>query len=596
MYQKNVLLGASTISILFVGILILSLGSCAPKSTTEILWDEWGVPHIFSESTEGLFYAFGWAQMHSHADAILKAYGESRGRAAEYWGESHLRTDTIVHQVGIPERSKDWFAAQSRSYKSYIHAFTKGMNDYAAAHPETIGSEVGAVLPVTELDIMSHLQYIWHVIFIGGRNLSYAQRWLRAGSNAWAVGPSRSASGNPLLLSNPHLNWGGYLIWFESHLVSPDVNVYGASILGMPFQIMGFNNRIGWTDTVNTMDGADLFELTLTNGGYKWDEGVREFDKETVSLRVKQKDGTLREETLEIKRSLHGPVIAERGDKALAVRIAGLDQPHMIEQVWAMKRAQNLKQFESAVSRLQVPMLNFLYADRDGHIFYLFGGRTPRRAGGDWSDWSGVVSGDTSANLWSETHPYEDLPKVVDPPSGWLQNTNDPPWYCTFPRVLNPSDYPSYLAPKGMHLRAQKSSKLLLEDEKITFAEFLEYTMSTRVEMADRLLDDLIPAARALGGESLEEAADLLEAWDRKTDAQSRGAVLFNAWVNTMGREIFEMPWNPENPLNTPDGLRNPAAAVNALDKAAGIIRKELGAIDVPWGDVFRLRYWDKDL
>jgi acyl-homoserine-lactone acylase len=153
----------------------------------------------------------------------------------------------------------------------------------------------------------------------------------------------------------------------------------------------------------------------------------------------------------------------------------------MIEQVWTMKSAQKLAQFESAVSRLQVPMLNFLYADRDGHILYLFGGRTPRRSSGDWS---GVVSGDSSATLWTETHPYEELPKVIDPPSGWLQNTNDPPWYCTFPQKLNPDDYPSYMAPQGMHLRAQRSSKLLMEDEKITFDEFLEYKMSTRVEMA----------------------------------------------------------------------------------------------------------------
>jgi acyl-homoserine-lactone acylase len=271
MYKKNVLRGASTIPILFAAILIFSLGDCALKSKTEILWDKWGVPHIYSENTQGLFYAFGWAQMHCHADAILKAYGESRGRAAEYWGEPYLRTDRIVHQIGIPERSIAWFSVQSPEVKSSIRAFVQSMNDYAEAHSENIGEDARVVLPVTEYDIMSHLQYIWHVIFIGGRNFFDAQQWARAGSNAWAIGPSRSASGNALLLSNPHLNWGGYLMWFESHLVGPDVNFYGASILGMPFQIMGFNSHLGWTDTVNTMDGVDLFELALADGGYRWD-------------------------------------------------------------------------------------------------------------------------------------------------------------------------------------------------------------------------------------------------------------------------------------------------------------------------------------
>jgi acyl-homoserine-lactone acylase len=227
-------------------------------------------------------------------------------------------------------------------------------------------------------------------------------------------------------------------MWYESHLVGPDVNAYGANILGMPFQIMGFNDHIGWTDTVNTMDGADLFELSLVEEGYAWDGGVQDFVKTTVVIKVKEEDGTLAEETVEIKRSVHGPVISEKGDKAIAIRIAGLDQPHMIEQLWQIKKAKNLQEFETAISRLQVPLLNFLYADREGHIMYLFGGRTPKRSEGDWEHWSGVVPGDSSDWLWMETLTYQELPKVIDPPSGWLQNANDPPWYCTLVLHLSP--------------------------------------------------------------------------------------------------------------------------------------------------------------
>ena len=590
MKQKYAKLG------IFLLLVIICLGSCEKQSPTEILWDVWGVPHIYGRNTRELFYAYGWAQMHSHADAILKAYGEARGRAAEYWGRSALRTDKLVHLLGIPGRSRIWSEVQSPEFQENIAAFVKGMNDYAQTHPANIAADMKVVLPVKNQDIMAHLQYIWHLVFLGGRNFALADKWPGGGSNAWAVGPLRSASGHAFLLSNPHLSWGGYLMWYESHLIGPEINAYGANILGMPFQIMGFNDAIGWTNTVNTMDGADLYELRLVGDGYAWDGGVKDFVTKTVVLKTKEKDGILVEEPLEIRSSVHGPVVAQKGDKAIAIRIAGLDQPHMIEQLWQIKRSKNLEEFEKAVSRLQVPLLNFLYADREGHIMYLFGGRTPRRPDGDWDYWKGVVPGDSSARLWRETLSYQELPKVIDPPSGWLQNTNDPPWYCTFPQILDPKDYPPYLAPQGMHFRAQTSAKLLMNDESITFEEFMRYKMSTRVEIAERILDDLLPAVRSFGDERAQEAADLLQAWDRNVDAASRGAVLFNSWVNEMGNNFWAVPWSPDNPLNTPDGLADPIAAVKILERAARKVIKKYGSLDVSWGEVFRLRYAGADI
>jgi acyl-homoserine-lactone acylase len=147
-----------------------------------------------------------------------------------------------------------------------------------------------------------------------------------------------------------------------------------------------------------------------------------------------------------------------------------------------------------------------------------------------------------------------------------------------------------------MHFRAQSSAKLLMSDDSITFEEFIQYKMSTRVEMADRILDDLIQAVRSFGDERAQESADVLQAWDRKVDAESRGAVLFNMWVNEMGDSLFAIPWSPEDPLNTPDGLADPIAAVKTLESAARKVKKKYDALDVSWGEVFRLRYAGADL
>src|SRR5207247_1282681 len=160
-----------------------------------------------------------------------------------------------------------------------------------------------------------------------------------------------------------------------------------------------------------------------------------------------------REEKLLVKRSIHGPVIAEKQEKAIALRVAGLDRPGMLEQWWDMARAKSLAEFESAVKRLQLPMFNVIYADRDGHIMYVFNAQVPVRSKGDWTYWNGIVPGDTSETLWTQIHPYSDLPKVIDPPSHWLQNTNDPPWTTTLPYVLKPEKYPAYMAPHFMDFR-----------------------------------------------------------------------------------------------------------------------------------------------
>jgi acyl-homoserine-lactone acylase len=323
---------------------------------------------------------------------------------------------------------------------------------------------------------------------------------------------------------------------------------------------------------------------------------VRAFETRKETMKIRQADGSMKEEVLTIRESVHGPVVRELPGKALALRVAGLDQPNVISQYWSMIRSRSLAEFETAERPLQMPFFTVMYADRDGHIMHLFGGRTPVRPAGDY-DWSGIVPGTSSATLWTTTHPYAELPRVVDPPSGWLQNANDPPWTTTFPAAIDLARFPRYMAPRGMALRPQQSALLLMADPSITFDEFGAYKHSTRMLLADRVLDELVAAAKAAGGTAAEAAA-VLEKWDRSANADSRGAVLFEAWYRqaVRGGSIFAVRWNEAEPLATPRGLANPASAVNALVAAAEQVVKTRGALDVPWGDVFRLRVGGKDL
>jgi len=541
-------------------------------------------------------YAFGWAQMEAHGDRVLRLYGTARGRAAEYWGVQHLASDRQVRTLELPEHGRRWVENQEMPFKGYVKAFVAGMNAYAEAHPDQIDNAREVVLPIRPKDVFAHLLRAIHVNFAARGDLERAQRWRQAGSNAWAVGPSRSASGNAMLLTNPHLPWGGPFTWFEVQLAGPEFDAYGAALLGMPFPGIAFNQHLGWTHTVNTIDAADLYRLRLNDGGYVWNDDTRPFNTDPKILKVKQDDGSVRADTMVVRRSVHGPVVAQEEDTALALRIAGLPQSGLFEQYWRMLRATNLSQFEAELRRLQMPMFNTVYADEDGHILYHFGGRVPKRSRGDWAYWQGVVPGDTSATLWKTVHPYEDLPRVVDPPSGWVQNANDPPFTSTVPQRVDPSEVPAYMAPRRPDpstsmFRPQRSIEMVAGDSSITFEELQGYKNDTRMLAADRLLDDLLPAARQAESARVQRAAEVLADWDRTANAESQGSVLFSTWLRAMvgNGTPFETPYRPSAPRTTPDGLADPGAAVRALDQAAGRVMGRHDSLDVPWGAVYRL-------
>lgn len=574
-----------------------SFGSL-PKST-EILWDTYGIPHIYGKDTRSAFYAFGWAQMQSHGNLILRLYGQARGRAAEYWGDKYTESDRWVLSMGVPERARSWYEAQNPSFRSYLDAFAEGINTYVKENKNKIDDSVEVVLPVKGEDVLAHLQRVLNFTFIVSPEqvAGVSKQGSTAGSNGWAIAPKRSASGNAMLLANPHLPWSDLYLWYESQITAPGIDAYGASLVGIPVLSLAFNDNLGWTHTVNTYDGWDAYKLELVGDGYRFDGAVRPFEVKTLSLKVKQNDGTLREQPLVVKSSVHGPIVSLKDGKATALRVVGLDRPGALEQWWDMARSQNLAQFEKALQRLQIPMFTVMYADREGHIMHLFNGQVPVRSQGDFKYWEGIIPGDTSKTLWTKIHPYQDLPRVIDPPSGWLQNANDPPWTTTFPLAIKADNYPPYMAPHYMGFRAQRSAKMLDEDDSIAFDEMISYKHSTRMELADRILDDLIPAARKVGNELAQQAATVLSMWDRQANADSKGAVLFANWAQEIDFDkAFSQPWIEHLPRTTPDGLANPQDAVTALSTAALKVEKTYGKLDVAWGEVFRLKHGKVDL
>jgi acyl-homoserine-lactone acylase len=591
-------------------------GSLAAAAAPEILWDTYGVPHIFAADRESMFYAEGWAQAQAQGNLLLRLYGESRGRAAEYWGPSHVALDRWVQLNEVPERAKVWYAAQDPVFRKYIDEFASGINDYAKAHPDSIVAEYRVVLPVSGVDVIGHSLRAVHYMYMGSmermrREVNAAIRSqqeartilpeipeITPGSNTWAVGPPRSASGKPMLIINPHLAWGDtFYRYMEVHLVGPGYDLYGAPQIGFPTPVIGFNRRTGWGRTVNTIDTVDFYRLTLKGDGYEFDGKIRPFEHASKTVKIKQSDGSFTEEKVEIRRSVQGPVVFDEKGMTVAMRVAGLDRPKMLEQWFRMGEAKNLEEFKTALKMMAVPMWNANYADADGHIMMVYDGLVPKRSTGDVHYWAGVVPGNTSKTMWTDYLSFEELPNSLDPPSGFNQNVNEPPWFMTMP-MLDSSKYPAYLSPPGVGaslFRAKRSYRLLTETPKLSYEQFTANKLSTRVELADAILPDLLQASMD------PEVKKVLAQWDRLTETTSRGAVLFKIFTdiyfaNSDVASHLRVKFDPQHPVESAYGIGDMEKALNALSTAADRVKKTYGSLDVAWGDVNRYGSGNADL
>lgn len=596
--------------------------SYRPTKGSEILWDRHGVPHVFAKTVPDMFYLFGYAEVEAHGNLLLRTLGQSRGRGAEYFGPGHqdvrIKTDRWIWMNEVPQRSRQWLALQKPDFRKYLDAFAAGINA-AAMKASGLDPEVKQVLPVTALDIVQHEHHFYNFQFVANRSLmdppansrsgavATVAQWNEFdaddaadgsnGSNGWAVGPGKSASGKSMLLMNPHLAWGGEQTYFEIHLSAPGINLYGATQIGVPALRFVMSDRHAITNTVNTNRGRLLFAIKEADGGYMFDGKVRPYEKASYPIKIRQADGSMRTESVDVLKTVHGPVIRRDKGIPVAMYVAGLDKPYLLEQVYRMSIAKSFAEYEEQLKRQQIPMYNILYADKEGHIHYLFNASIPKRTEGDWTFWGGVVAGDTSRLLPQGILSYDELPKLLDPPSGYVQNANEPPWDAGWPTMLNPRGYAPYIAPQGSTFRADRSLRMLSEDPKMSFEMLLQKKLSTRAEAADRLLPDLLAAVDQFGSERAKRAAAVLRAWDRQAEESSRGTLLFWNWATRFGmpgvevsKGNFAVLRELDKPLTTPAGLVNPKAAAEMLDAAAEEIEKKYGALDKPWGEFLRLQ------
>ena len=541
-------------------------------------WDEWGVPRIEGDDDADVCFGSGYTQATAHATQVLELYGIARGESASLWGADFVDEDVFHAQMGLGAVAGEWWSAQEDSTGARIAAFCDGFNAACQENPE-LGTTRREALPVVATDVIAHLVRIMvRFATMDPRALAFPYYAPRAASNAWAVSAKRSSTGRAMLLANPHLAWRGFHRWFEFRAVSPGRRCHGVTLLGLPWQTIGFNECAGWTHTVNPVPVLNVYSLDP--------DTALELDEQEHIIEVRGGESA----TTKVRRSVHGPVVTAPDGADVAVRIAGIiDHPATgtLEGWWQMSLARDTGELVRMARRYKLPFFNLLAADSRGTTAAAFCATPAVHKKATYDDLLTRMPGDDPDYQWDDVHPATAMPEVVDPECGWVQNVNETPWwYCHPP--LNPDAYPTAIAPPPGFIRDPRSavSRAWLDaHESISPDELLDLKWSARAVLADLILEELCTAARS--EPDLVEAADVLTTWDRQARATSPGYPLFYIWLLMSLMAARGAPITDGEPAagELPTRLADPQAAVDGL-RTAVVVMQGLGQpLDACMGD-----------
>ena len=596
--------------------ILLFLFFCSPlfAEKVTIYRDEWGVPHIYAETLEGMAYANGYAQAEDRLEEMLRNFRKAEGTMSEVFGESWFRHDYRQRLWRHRDISREKYDQTAPRMRKVMEAFVAGVKAYMKEHPDQVPWWATDVTPSQVLALGRFIIWGWPEGEAGGdlrrANIPLDDPSVYRGSNEWLVAANKSALKAPFALIDPHLSWYGEFRFYEVRLYAEKDNfaVSGASILGQPIPALGHSRWASVAMTTGGPDTADIFEEELNPQNprqYMVDGKWRDLAtrKEKIAVRkCDKKECEVETREVPIDSTGHGPIIAHKGGKAYAVSIPYSEEVKLGDQVFKMMTARNLDEMKSALGMLQLMAQNIMVGTVQGDIYYQRTGRVPVRAKG--TNPSLPIPGNKSANDWQGLHPMADLVQITNPPQGYMQNCNISPAglmkdspltaerYATYPYIFNDTNRPN-------HQRAAMAVELLSEftrgDNKLTLDQAIDVAFNTQVFQADRWQERV-----RKGWENYEEASpgggssgaslknadsrelyELIQAWNRRSDPDSMGATAFRAFKLGLGKEWANTVVPPANLTDN--------QVVQALSQGASQLKKDFGALRVPYGQIFRV-------
>jgi acyl-homoserine-lactone acylase len=632
----------------------------ALAAQVQIRRTQYGVPHIQGETLEAAAFGFGYCQAEDHLINIMRGILETRGTLSQSLGpgenNKQLEADFFSRHYRIHQRAVANYHKLDPDYRAMIEGFAAGLNNYVDRHrasvpewtPTVTGHDVAAYglagvmrFAFNRNNILKDFLKSQGVAAttVDTAVLDAESESAEVGSNMWAFAPSRSQSGRALLMGNPHQPWAPVSTYYEAHMTVPGkLNFYGSTFIGRPILTSGWNEHLGWSHTVNGPDLDEIYELDIdptAANHYLFDGGSVPLEREDVTLQIKQAGGDTKSqsenrlgegdspillpgqhrkigtvpdnsrigskpETRTFWHTPLGPVVHRNETKVYVLRSACYENYRAYEQWLRMTQTKNFAEFRQAVAMNQVPMFNICYADHVGNIFYLWNGTVPNLP--HPANKATAQHAARSSEIWTAFHKTDELPQLVNPPGGYVQNCNSPPFFTNLHAPIDPAKFPPHMQTNDVSLRTQHSLRLIHNDRKFTLEEVCNLKHSPLMLLGERVKADLIALIRASQPTSeLESAAKALEDWDNTVKVESRGGTLFANWWQRYSEKdkrpnLFAVRWSAAEPTATPRGLAEPERALKMFLEALADVNSSFGRADVAWGEAHRIRKGAVDL
>lgn len=636
------------------------------QASADVRRTTFGVPHIRAQNERGLGFGIGYAYAQDNLCLLANEVVTVNGERSRYFGpEQHtaeqrnnLVSDVFFNWLNTPQAVTAFWKAQTPQVQQLVEGYVAGYNRYLAearqlgAKDECLQAQW--VRPITTADQVKLTRRLtveggvgrfadalaaaappaastasrsigsMFVAQAAARDQDFA---LERGSNAVAIGHELSENGRGMLLANPHFPWIGGMRFYQMHLTIPGkLDVMGAALPGLPLINIGFSQHLAWTHTVDTSKHFTLYRLTLDPKDptrYLVDGQSRPLQKITVSVTLPDKDGTPRQQRRELYQSEFGPVVQWPGhldwnhEYAYSLRDANLSNDRVMQQWYAMNRANSLAELKGALHKIQgIPWVNTLAVDDHGQTLFTNYSVVPNVSAQKLAQCSDpragleiiVLDGSRSACAWDNDanaaqpgiFPSSALPTLSR--SDYLQNSNDSAWMTHpaqpltgFSPLISQDALP--LGPRTRFAVDRLGS--LQQTGKINIADLQAMVMDNRVYLAEAggVLNDLLNYCAAYSGDdaaTIKAVCMSMSQWDRSANLDAGAGFMHFQKIAKALQDVpnaWRIAFDPANPIYTPRGLdvRQPGVA-EAVHQALLASAEQLNNAGLTaqsrWGDV----------
>ena len=582
-------------------------------ASVTITRDDWGIPHISGKTDADAVFGLLYAQAEDDFNRVETNYFGALGRAAESEGEDAIYRDLRMRLINNPDSLEALYSRAPSWLKAVMNAWADGLNYYLYKHPEVkpkviahfepwmpLAFSDGSIGPDIESVNLTQL-----AAFYGGSRASVSvaptERPADRGSNGVAIAPMNTLSHHALLLINPHTS---FFFRAEVQVSSQEgLNDYGAVTWGQFFVYQGFNERAGWMHSSTGADNIDEYLETVAKRGdhfvYRYGTEQRPIVEEHAVIRYRTPAG-MAQKDFTILRTHHGPIVREQNGKWVSVRLMQRPLDALIQSFTRMK-ARDLKSFRQTMELHTNSSNNTTFADADGDIAYFHSNFIPRR---DTSfDWTHPVDGSDPRTEWKGVLSIDESPNAINPPNGWVFNSNNWPWSAAGPNSPKRSDFPAYVeisreeSPRGRH-----ALKVLPDKKDFTIASLISAAYDSWLPSFARMIPGLIKSYDALPAAdsmktSLAAPIDALRRWDYRWGTSSIPTSVAVFWgedlFTRVGAEARRATMSPETYAIE---RATDAERLQSLAAATTKLTQDFGTWQTQWGEINRFQRITDDI